>query len=315
MATFDLERGAEKHPTVDKIVGNVAKLEDLFTRLTRAMTTLKTHDHRIEAPDPTLFQRAAQAYWSHAAREPADFLRSQVSFWGSSLINLASMQSHALMMKPYDHDDSIHDRRFEDPAWDKNPFLHMIMQQYRINAEALTEAVEAAEDLDSKEKQRLSYFAEQIVNLSAPSNFLPTNPEALQKALDSEGTSLIDGLENLVNDLEANDGELLVRLADEEAFKLGENIATTPGDVIFRNEMMELIQYSAATDEVHETPIVLFPPWINRFYILDLKEKNSLIKWITEQGYTLFVVSWVNPDARHAEVGLEDYIESGMLTA
>ena len=133
--------------------------------------------------------------------------------------------------------------------------------------------------------------------------------------METEGQSLIDGLENLVTDLEANNGELVVRLADESAFELGGNIATTPGDVVYRNRMMELIQYKPATETVHETPIVLFPPWINKFYILDLKAQNSLIKWVTEQGYTLFVVSWVNADASHAEVGMEDYIQEGFLTA
>ncbi|MEC8572614.1 MAG: class I poly(R)-hydroxyalkanoic acid synthase, partial [Pseudomonadota bacterium] len=142
-----------------------------------------------------------------------------------------------------------------------------------------------------------------------------TNPDALEKAVETEGKSLIQGLENLVADLEANDGELVVRLADETAFEIGRNIATTPGEVVFRNEMMELIQYRPTTETVHETPIVLFPPWINKFYILDLKAQNSLIKWVTEQGYTLFVVSWLNPGQEHADLGLDDYVEKGFLNA
>ncbi|HAR53002.1 MAG TPA: class I poly(R)-hydroxyalkanoic acid synthase, partial [Roseovarius nubinhibens] len=125
------------------------------------------------------------------------------------------------------------------------------------------------------------------------------------------GESLVRGLENLVADIEANNGELVVRLADEAAFELGGNIATAPGEVIYRNEMMELIQYAPSTEEVHATPIVLFPPWINKFYILDLKEQNSLIRWIVDQGYTLFVISWMNPDASHSELGMEDYVEKG----
>ena len=151
--------------------------------------------------------------------------------------------------------------------------------------------------------------------MMAPTNFLGTNPDALEKAVATEGRSLLDGLENLVADLEANDGELIVKLADEKAFQLGENIATTPGKVIYRNKMMELIQYAPVTETVHETPIIMFPPWINKFYILDLKKQNSLIKWITEQGHTLFVISWINPDDTYADVGLEDYIEDGYLAA
>ena len=123
------------------------------------------------------------------------------------------------------------------------------------------------------------------------------------------------GLENLIADLEANNGELVVRLADDRAFELGENIATAPGEVVYRNRMMELIQYSPSTEQVHTTPLIIFPPWINKFYIMDLKPQNSLIRWIVDQGYTLFVVSWVNPDETYAEVGLEEYVEEGFLTA
>ena len=151
--------------------------------------------------------------------------------------------------------------------------------------------------------------------MMSPTNFLGTNPDALEKAVATEGESLVKGLENLVADLEANHGEMVVRLADESAFELGENIATTPGEVVYRNRMMELIQYAPATEEVYATPLIIFPPWINKFYILDLKTQNSLIKWITEQGYTLFVVSWVNPDASFADTGMDEYVEDGFLAA
>ncbi len=128
-------------------------------------------------------------------------------------------------------------------------------------------------------------------------------------------TALLQGLENLVRDIEDNQGEMVVTLANKEAFKVGENIATTPGSVVFRNRMLELIQYAPTTSTVHKTPLLIFPPWINKFYILDLKPQNSLIKWIVDQGFTLFVVSWVNPDASYADVGMDDYIREGYLTA
>jgi polyhydroxyalkanoate synthase len=149
----------------------------------------------------------------------------------------------------------------------------------------------------------------------APTNFLATNPDALERAIETDGQSLVDGLGNLVHDLERNEGELIVRLADETAFRVGENIATTPGEVVFRNRMFELIQYTPTTPEVHETPLLIFPPWINKFYILDLKAQNSLIKWIVDQGFTLFVVSWVNPDPSYNDTTLTDYVEEGFLTA
>ena len=151
--------------------------------------------------------------------------------------------------------------------------------------------------------------------MMSPTNFLATNPDALERAVQTEGESLIKGLENLISDLEANNGELVVRLADENAFELGRNIATSPGKVVFRNRLFELIQYSPSTETVHATPVVIFPPWINKFYILDLKEQNSLVKWIVDQGHTLFMVSWINPDQSYRDIGMGDYIKDGFMTA
>ncbi|MFV2038043.1 MAG: PHA/PHB synthase family protein, partial [Paracoccaceae bacterium] len=158
-------------------------------------------------------------------------------------------------------------------------------------------------------------FTHQIMDMLSPANFLGTNPEALERAARTDGQSLVDGLENLVRDLEANDGELVVSLADKDAFRVGENLATSKGAVVFRNRMFELIQYAPRTETVYKTPLIIFPPWINKFYILDLKEKNSLIKWIVDQGITLFVVSWVNPDPSFADVGMETYVQDGFLSA
>ena len=203
----------------------------------------------------------------------------------------------------------------DNPLWKTNPYFNFIKQQYMFNAQAIRDGVDALDGIDEGERDRLRYFSEQITDLMCPTNFLGTNPDALERAVETEGQSLVDGLENLVRDLEANDGELIVKLADETAFEVGRNIGTTPGKVVFRNRMLELIQYSPTTDQVYEIPLLIFPPWINKFYILDLKEKNSLIKWIVDQGYTLFVVSWVNPDAEYRDVGIKDYIDEGYLTA
>ena len=255
------------------------------------------------------------------AQNPTKLLEQQVQYWGKSVLNFAEaqqMMAEALAKKDEEGEapkPAVNDRRFANPMWENNPYFKFVRDQYLTNAEAIRTAVEEVEDLDQIDKQRLSYFADQIINMMAPTNFLATNPDALEKAVETDGQSLIDGLENLVADLEANNGELIVRLADESAFEIGRNIATTPGQVVFRNRMMELIQYTPTTETVYETPIVLFPPWINKFYILDLKEQNSLIKWITDQGYTLFVVSWVNPNHDYAAIGMEDYVEDGFLKA
>jgi polyhydroxyalkanoate synthase subunit PhaC len=207
------------------------------------------------------------------------------------------------------------DRRFANPLWETHPYFNFIKQQYLMNAEAVQTAVAAIEGLEPEEKTRLAYFSRQIVDLMSPTNFLASNPDALERAVETEGESLVKGLENLIADLEANDGDLVISLADRRAFVVGENLATTPGEVVFRNHMMELIQYAPTTEKVHKIPLILFPPWINKFYVLDLKEQNSLVKWIVDQGFTLFVVSWVNPDAGYRDTSMTDYIEQGYLAA
>jgi polyhydroxyalkanoate synthase len=292
------------------------KVEGLSRRLLEVMSAKTPHHAALDGPNHELFASAASAYWAEALQNPAKILEHQVSYWGETMTHFAEAQkamAQGLLGAPEDTGPS--EKRFAHPLWDANPYFNFIKRQYLINARAIEEAVDSIEDMDRKDKSRLRYFARQIVDLLAPTNFLGTNPDALEKALETDGQSLVDGLENLVADLEANNGELVVRLADERAFEIGGNIATTEGDVIYRNRMMELIQYKPATETVYETPLIIFPPWINKFYILDLKAQNSLIKWITEQGYTLFVVSWVNPDASYSDVGLEDYIEEGYLEA
>ncbi|WP_299742852.1 class I poly(R)-hydroxyalkanoic acid synthase [uncultured Tateyamaria sp.] len=316
MTTNDTTGGAVSGENLDKLNSNLRKVEELTQRLTQVLTHRSTHNAALDGPNQELFTKAATAYWHEAFRDPAKVLEHQLQFWSKSVTHFVEAQqalASGKLQAPVDPGPK--DRRFANPLWDTHPYFNYVKQQYLINADAVTQAVEGVSDLDPKEKQRLSYFSRQIVDMMAPTNFLATNPDALEKAVATEGQSLIDGLENLISDLEANNGELIVKLADDKAFELGGNIATTPGKIIYRNRMMELIQYTPTTEKVHKTPVVLFPPWINKFYILDLKQQNSLVKWIVEQGHTLFVVSWVNPDATYAGVGMEDYIEDGYLAA
>ncbi|WP_210092551.1 class I poly(R)-hydroxyalkanoic acid synthase [Ruegeria sp. HKCCSP346] len=304
---------SEEH--IERIKENMERVEQLAKRLVEIMASKKSHTPALDGPNQELFARAATAYWAEAWQNPAKLLEQQIEFWGKSVLNFAEAQKALTTGEVETEETKPGDKRFSNPLWETNPYFRLIRQQYLTNAEAIAQAVSSVDDLDAKDKRRLQYFSQQIIDMMAPTNFLATNPDALQKAVETEGQSLIKGLENLVSDLEANDGELVVKLADESAFEVGGNLATTPGEVIYRNRMMELIQYKPVTETVYETPIVLYPPWINKFYILDLKAQNSMIKWITEQGYTLFVVSWVNPDESYAETGMEDYIQDGFLTA
>lgn len=299
-----------------RLEANLARVEELSQRLITSLTNRHGTPLALNGPDPELYGKAAQAYMQDWMTNPAKVLEQQVAYWGKTLTHFVEAQQALASGKlQAPADPGPKDKRFANPLWDSHPYFNYIKQQYLINADAIRNAVEQLDDLDPVEKKRLRFFSQQIVDMFAPTNFLATNPDALLKAIETDGESLVRGLENLVSDLEANNGELVVRLVDETAFEVGGNIATAQGEVVFRNRMMEIIQYAPTTEKVHETPIVLFPPWINKFYILDLKPQNSLIRWIVDQGYTLFVVSWINPDSDYSDVGLEHYVGEGYLTA
>ncbi|MCR8827966.1 PHA/PHB synthase family protein [Pseudosulfitobacter koreensis] len=316
MTTKDTGSGELSVETIDKLTENLAKVEELRERLTHVMTHRSTHNAALDGPNQELFGKAATAYWQDAVHNPAKLIEQQMGYWSKTMAHFVEAQKaltqHGLSAP---EDTGPADRRFANPMWNHHPYFNFVKQQYQINSAALMQAVDNVEDMDPAEKRRLGYFTRQIVDLMSPTNFLATNPDALEKAVATEGQSLINGLENLIKDLENNNGELVVKLADEQAFDIGTNIASSPGKVVFRNRMMEVIQYAPSTDEVLATPLIIFPPWINKFYILDLKAQNSLVKWIVDQGYTLFIVSWVNPDASYRDVGLEEYVEEGYLTA
>ncbi|GAA6158432.1 class I poly(R)-hydroxyalkanoic acid synthase [Ruegeria sp. HU-ET01832] len=303
----------EEH--LERLKENMNKVEALSKRLVEVMAGKTAHSPALDGPNQDLFAKAATAYMTEAWQNPAKLLEHQIEFWGKSVLNFAEAQQALASGNPDAAEPGPKDKRFSNPMWDTNPYFRFVRQQYQTNAQAIAQAVASVDDMPEKDKQRLQFFSQQIIDMMSPTNFLATNPDALEKAVETEGQSLIKGLENLVSDLEANNGEMVVRLADDSAFEIGGNIATTPGEVVYRNDLMELIQYKPATETVFETPIILFPPWINKFYILDLKAQNSLIKWVTEQGYTLFVVSWANANASHADIGMGDYIEQGYLTA
>ena len=295
---------------------NLRKIDALTKRLIAAFSQKRQIDPSLQGPGQDLMLKASTAYMTEWMSNPAKLLEHQISYWGKTLKHYVDAQQ-AMMQAPLSppQDPTPTDKRFSDPHWATHPYFNYLKQQYMLSSEAMRQAVADVEGLSPKDKQRLEFFSRQIIDMMSPTNFLGTNPEALSRAVATEGQSLVDGLENLVRDLEANNGDLVVTLADRGAFQVGGNIATAEGKVVYRNRLFELIQYAPTTDQVQATPLIIFPPWINKFYILDLKPQNSLIRWIVDQGYTLFVVSWVNPDASYADVGLNDYIEEGYLTA
>ena len=312
----DVSGNVDPAKSLQKLEANLSHLDGLTKRLTAVMAHKREVPQALQGPNQDLYAKAAGAYLTEMVQNPAKIWEQQIGFWGKTVkhyIEASQVLAQGKLAVP--SDPTPKDRRFSNPLWDTHPYFNFVKQQYLMNAEALTTAMASLDGLDAREKTRLEYFSRQIVDMLSPTNFLGTNPDALERAVATEGQSLIDGLENLIGDLERNQGEMVVTLSDKGAFKVGENLGMTPGQVVFRGDLFELIQYTPTTETVHETPLVIFPPWINKFYILDLKPQNSLIKWIVDQGFTLFVVSWINPGPRYRDTTMTDYVERGYLTA
>jgi len=206
------------------------------------------------------------------------------------------------------------DKRYADPDWKTNPFFDAARQSHSAASGWLLNMVESA-DVDAATRKKATFFLRQFVEAMTPTNFLATNPTALKRLIETEGESLISGMRLIREDFERGDGKLAIRQTDPDRFKLGENIATSPGSVVFRNRLIELIQYQATTEQVYERPLLIFPPWINKFYILDLQPANSMIRWLVNQGYTVFVASWRNADTVTHEMTFEDYAIEGIGAA
>ncbi|WP_255471181.1 class I poly(R)-hydroxyalkanoic acid synthase [Paracoccus sp. M683] len=290
---------------------NLERIELLNQRLVKALTHRKMPNPAVEMPGPDLYVTAAGAWMKTLTEQPSRIIGQQVNFWGETLKHYARAQAALARGEAPDDEDTGEapgDKRFANPLWRSHPFFSYVRRQYEINAQAMSAASADLDLPDETARRRVNWLTGQIIDMMAPTNFLATNPDALEKAVETEGESLVKGLENLVRDVEMNSGEMLVSLADRDAFTVGENIGTAEGTVVHRTPLYELIQYKPTTDQVHELPLIIFPPWINKFYILDLKPQNSLIRWLVDQGHTLFIVSWKNPDPSYADVGMDHYV-------
>ena len=207
------------------------------------------------------------------------------------------------------------DKRFKDEQWEEHFLFDFIKQSYLITARHIHDAVCCVKGLDSHTQDKVNFYTRQFIDAMSPSNFVATNPEVFRETLKSHGQNLLKGFNNLLRDIEEGNGQLRVRMTDSAAFELGKNVATTPGKVVFQNDLFQLLQYAPTTQTQFKRPLLIVPPWINKYYILDLREKNSYIKWALDQGHTVFCISWVNPDERLAQKSFEDYVFEGALTA
>jgi poly[(R)-3-hydroxyalkanoate] polymerase subunit PhaC len=261
----------------------------------------------------------AKAYmdlYSRMLMDPSALAAASVNFWIDSMRLWQSSwlkmlgQETAPVARP-----AQGDARFKDQEWSDNFLFDYIKQSYLIAARHTQHAVAGVQGLPDESQKKIAFFTRQYVDALAPSNFAATNPQVLRETLASGGQNLVKGLNNLLADIEKGEGQLRISMTDESAFQLGKNVATTPGKVVFQNALLQLIQYQPSTSTVFRKPLLIIPPWINKYYILDLRAKNSFIKWAVDQGHTVFVVSWVNPDATLAEKGFDDYLTEGALAA
>jgi len=290
-------------------------MTDIAERSQRLVTDwLNRQSHEVPALDPLNIGSAFLEMTTQIAANPAKLMQAQIGFWQDYM---TLWQNTARRFWGYDGEPVIQsaatDRRFKDPAWKENEVFDFIKQTYLLSARFIQDVVSHTDGLDPRTAQKVDFYSRQFIDAMSPTNFLLTNPEVLRKTAETGGENLLRGLSNLLGDLERGRGKLHIKMTDTDAFKLGENIGITPGKVVYQNELCQLIQYSPATEQVLKRPLVIVPPWINKFYILDMRPKNSFVRWAVSQGHTVFVVSWVNPDERLADKDFEDYLQHGIF--
>ena len=265
------------------------------------------------SPDPFHVAPALTEVMGRLAAQPDRMMRAQadlfsryLDLWQATTRRLSG-ETPAPVVSP-----AKGDKRFLDPDWSDNPVFDVMKQSYLLTSNWLNGLVAGVETEDPMSKRRVEFFMKMLTDAFSPSNFLASNPAALREVMTSGGESLVRGMDNFTADLARGGGQLSIAQTDYEMFRIGENVATAPGKVVFRNEIIELLQFSPAAEQVHELPLLIFPPWINKFYILDLRPENSMIRWLVGQGITVFVASWVNPDAALAAKTFEDYMRQGI---
>jgi len=266
--------------------------------------------------DPTAIGAAFFELTARMMADPGRLAGAQIALW-QDYLTLWRRTTERLMGQPAEAvvEAAPDDRRFRDRAWSDNAVFDYIKQSYLLSARYIQGAVKEVGGLDAQTGRKVDFYTRQFVDAMAPSNYVLTNPEVLRATVESRGENLVKGLENLLDDLERGKGRLAISMTDMEAFRIGENVATTPGKIVYQNDLIQLIQYAPTTATVKRRPLLMMPPWINKFYILDLRPQNSFIRWAVSQGHTVFVVSWVNPDERLAQKSFEDYMFEGPLAA
>lgn len=242
--------------------------------------------------------------------EQMSLMQGQMQLWQNTVSEMLGQKNVEPLIEP-----AKDDRRFNDPEWSENLLYKYIKQAYLLQSRSMLNLVNGVEGLSDETRQQVDFYARQLVNANAPTNSLFTNPEVIRRTLETKGQNLIQGMEQLAYDLKESAEGLNISMTDTNAFKLGENVATTAGQVIFQNQLIQLIQYKPLTEKQFKTPLLIVPPWINKFYILDLRESNSMVKWLTEQGHSVFIISWANPGPEMRDYGWQEYMQEGVIKA
>ena len=286
---------------------NLQKITDLMGKGQQMMLEFWTREHGATpiVPDPLGMMTTWTKAWTAMLSDPARLMEQQQRYMQDAL----SLWQRFLT--PDAEKPMVKDKRFAGAAWAETPAFDFLRQSYLLTASHIMEAAQGIEGMSAEEKDKARFLIKQFVDAMSPSNFMATNPEVLQKTAETGGANLLKGLEHLLEDLRAG----RMRMTDEKAFEVGRNVAITPGKVVYQNRLFQLIQYAPITDKVYEVPLLVFPPWINKFYILDLTAEKSFIRWCVEQGLTVFVVSWKNADESLADATIDTYVEEGMFTA
>lgn len=271
-------------------------------------------EHPVTIFDPGIVMGALEKAVTELSKKPQSITEIHTDHFKNILKLMETMVQHLKgeEVQPLIKLDSK-DKRFKNPVWQSHPGFFFMQQLYLLNAQLLKEVLTQLKGLDPKTSHKMEFYIKHLIDAMSPTNFPMTNPDVIQEIYETKGENLVQGFKNFLSD--SVNGSLNIKMTDMEALKLGRDIATAPGKVVFRNELLEVIQYSPTTEKVHAVPLLIIPPWINRFYVFDLKPENSFIRWAVSRGFTVFIVSWVNPDKRHATKTITDYTLKGAKEA
>jgi len=285
-------------------------------RVVNAFVERQAEDGGFQLPDPFVVGSAFFDLGARMIADPAKLAEAQAELWRgyAQLWEATTRRLAGEEVAPVVAPDPA-DRRFKDKDWDEELVFDVVKQTYLLTANWLQATVRDVDGLDAKTARKVNFYTRQFIDAASPSNFVATNPKVLKATIDSKGENLISGLDHVLRDLETGKGRLKISMTDADAFTLGVNVAASPGKVVFQNDLMQLLQFAPATDSVARRPLLIVPPWINKYYVLDLQPKNSFIKWAVGQGMTVFVISWVNPDRSLAHKSFDDYMLEGPLAA